>query len=219
MSLKENLMPITIVAADPHPIFLLGIAHFLHSVNDMELVAQCDKAADIIPAVKGFKPRVLLTEIDFPEEDSLSTIRSVMDHDPDAKIVVLTSNINDDQTIAALRLGVQGVVLKHMPNRLLAQCIRKVAVGGQWWEKESVGHAIEKMLSREAGARRLATILTDRETEVMCLVAEGLSNREIANRLIVSEGTVKIHVHNIYGKLGINNRVDLTLYAQKKGIV
>lgn len=212
-------MSITIVAADPHPIFLLGIAHFLHSVSDMELVAQCSTAADIIPAVEGFKPELLLTEIDFPGEDGLAVIHSFINQNPEAKVVVLTSNIDDDQTIAALRLGVQGVVLKHMPNRLLAQCIRKVAMGGQWWEKESVGHAFEKMLSREAGARRLATILTERETEVMCLVAEGLSNREIAERLTVTEGTVKIHVHNIYGKLGINNRVDLTLYAQKKGIV
>lgn len=74
------------------------------------------------------------------------------------------------------------------------------------------------MLRREAGARRVATILTDRETEIMCLVAEGLSNQQIADKLILSLGTVKIHLHNIYGKLGVKNRVDLTLYAQSKGL-
>ena len=74
------------------------------------------------------------------------------------------------------------------------------------------------MLSREAGARRLATILTVREIEVMSLVAQGLNNRQIADKLILSVGTVKIHVHNIYEKLGIKNRVDLTLYAQKRGV-
>ena len=86
-------------------------------------------------------------------------------------------------------------------------------------EKESIGHAFEKMLHREAGMRRLATILTPRETEVMRCVATGLSNQQIAEKLIVSEGTIKIHVHNIYRKIGINNRVDLTLYAQKRGLV
>ena len=75
------------------------------------------------------------------------------------------------------------------------------------------------MLRREAGARRLATILTERETEVMRLVAQGLSNKQIAETLLLSVGTVKIHVHNIYGKLGVSNRVDLTLYAQKRGLV
>jgi DNA-binding NarL/FixJ family response regulator len=88
-----------------------------------------------------------------------------------------------------------------------------------WMEKESIGHAFEKMLHREAGMRRLATILTARETEVMRCVAGGLSNQQIADKLIVREGTIKIHVHNIYRKLGINNRVDLTLYAQKRGLV
>jgi DNA-binding NarL/FixJ family response regulator len=88
-----------------------------------------------------------------------------------------------------------------------------------WMEKESIGHAFEKMLHREAGMRRLATILTARETEVMRCVAGGLSNQKIADKLIVREGTIKIHVHNIYRKLGINNRVELTLYAQKRGMV
>jgi len=101
----------------------------------------------------------------------------------------------------------------------LVQCLQKVAAGGLWMEKESIGQAFEKMLHREAGMRRLATILTARETEVMRCVAGGLSNQQIAEKLIVREGTIKIHVHNIYRKLGITNRVDLTLYAQKRGLV
>ncbi len=86
-------------------------------------------------------------------------------------------------------------------------------------EKESIGQAFEKMLQREAGMRRLTTILTTREIEVMKQVAGGLSNQQIAEKLIVQEGTVKIHIHNIYRKLGLKNRVDLTLYAQKRGLV
>ena len=134
------------------------------------------------------------------------------------KVIVLTNGLDDEQTIDTLRLGVQGVLLKNMPSHLLPQCIRKVHAGGQWMEKQSLGHAFEKMLRREAGARRMATILTSRETEIMRLVAQGLSNREIGERISVGEGTVKVHVHT-YSKLGVDNRVDLTLYAQRKGLV
>jgi len=108
------------------------------------------------------------------------------------------------------------VILKDIPSHLLLQCLQKVAAGGLWMEKESMVHAFEKMLHREAGMRRLATILTARETEVMRCAASGLSNQQIAEQLIVREGTVKVHVHNIYRKLGFTNRVDLTLYAQKR---
>jgi len=135
------------------------------------------------------------------------------------KVIVLTASLDDEQTLETMRLEVQGVLLKSMPAQLLPQCIHKVYAGGQWLEKQSLGHALEKMLRREAGARRMATILTDRETEIMCLVSRGMSNREIGERISIGEGTVKVHVHNIYAKLGINNRVDLTLYAQKKGLV
>ena len=132
--------------------------------------------------------------------------------------MIHTVEMDEEQTIDALKYGVKGVVLKDMPAHLLVQCLQKVVTGGIWMEKDSIGHAFEKMLQREAGMRRIATILTARETEVMRAVAKGLSNQQIAEKLFVSEGTIKIHVHNIYRKLGINNRVDLTLYAQKRGL-
>jgi DNA-binding NarL/FixJ family response regulator len=135
------------------------------------------------------------------------------------KVVILATAIGEDQMIDALCYGVKGVVLKDIPSHLLLQCLQKVAAGGLWMETESIGHAFEKMLHREAGMRRLATILTARETEVMRCAASGLSNQQIAEQLIVREGTVKVHVHNIYRKLGFTNRVDLTLYAQKRCLV
>jgi DNA-binding NarL/FixJ family response regulator len=134
-------------------------------------------------------------------------------------IIILTDHLDDEQTIQLLQLSVQGVFLKKMPVHLLINCIQKVASGKQWVESSSMQNAFGTMLHREAGARRLATILTARETEVMKLVASGFSNNEIAEKLIIQEGTVKIHVHNIYRKLGLKNRVDLTLYAQKRGLV
>ena len=212
-------MAVTLVAADPHPLSLLGLDQLLKSEQGLTLLASCTTAAETMQEVRRHQPDLLVVDINLPDRDGLELINELKNSSLEVKIVVLTATMDDEQTIDALRFGVKGVVLKSMPSHLLVQCLQKVAAGGLWMEKESIGQAFEKMLHREAGMRRLATILTPRETEVMRCVATGLSNNQIAEKLIVSEGTIKIHVHNIYRKLGINNRVDLTLYAQKRGLV
>ena len=112
-----------------------------------------------------------------------------------------------------------GVVLKEMAPRLLVQCIRKVAAGEQWLEKRSVSLALERLLKREAATRQIAVILTPREIEIVRMVAEGLRNKVIAERLYMSEGTVKVHLHNIYEKLKVNSRLQLARYARDQGLV
>ena len=212
-------MAFTLVAADPHPLSLLGLAELLKSEQDLSLLASCTTAAEAMQEVLRHEPDILVIDVNLPDRNGLELIGELKNSTLNVKIVILTNTMDEEQTIEALRFGVKGVVLKNMPAHLLVQCLNKVAAGGLWMEKESIGHAFEKMLLREAGMRRLATILTARETEVMRAVAKGLSNQAIAEKLIVTEGTVKIHVHNIYRKLGIKNRVDLTLYAQKRGLV
>ena len=187
--------------------------------SDLELLACCSSAEKVHAALARQRPDILLLDLHLEDGDGMQLIRKLRIQEGSLKVIVLTKELNDEQTMEALRLDVQGMILKSMPMHLLIQCIHKVAAGSQWLEKNSLGQAFERMLLKEAGMRRLATILTSRETEVMCLVAQGLTNRKIAERLILAEGTVKIHVHNIYGKLGIKNRVDLTLYAQRKGIL
>jgi DNA-binding NarL/FixJ family response regulator len=212
-------MVVKIVAVDQHPLTLLGLAELLKSVPEFDLLGTCTTIADARQEVWKLQPDIMLIDINLPDGCGLKLINELKNSSLSIKTVILTTAMNDEQTIEALRLGVKGVVLKKMPAHLMVQCIQKVAAGGLWMEKESIGQAFEKMLHREAGMRRLATILTTRETEVMRWVAGGLSNQQIAEKLIVQEGTIKIHVHNIYRKLGVNNRVDLTLYAQKRGLV
>ena len=212
-------MAINLVVADPHPVFLLGLERLLTDEAEINLQAMCATAEETMQAVRQYRPDLLILDIGFRDRSGLDLIRDLRQENLPVKVIILAGALDDEQTIETLRLGVQGVLLKNMPTRMLVQCIHNVHAGGQWMEKQSLGHAFEKMLRREAGARRLATILTDRETEVMCLVARGMSNRQIASQLTVGEGTVKVHVHNIYAKLGVNNRVDLTLYAHKKGLL
>lgn len=212
-------MAYTLVAADQHPLTLLGLTQLLNTTPDLELLATCATAAEALTEAWKHRPDILLIDINLPDRSGLELINELKNSSLDVKIVILTNTMDEEQTIDALRYGVKGVVLKNMPAHLLVQCLQKVGAGGLWMEKESIGQAFEKMLQREAGMRRLTTILTAREIEVMKQVAGGLSNQEIAEKLIVQEGTIKIHIHNIYRKLGIKNRVDLTLYAQKRGLV
>lgn len=212
-------MSIKLIIADPHPVFLMGMERLLSGEPAMNVVAFCHTATETLQAVRNEQPDLLILDLGFRDFNGMDVIRGLRRDKLPIKVIILTAALDDEQTLETMRLGVQGILLKSMPAELLPQCIRKVYAGGQWLEKQSLGHALEKMLRREAGARRIATILTERETEIMCLVAQGLSNREIGERIAVGEGTIKVHVHNIYSKLGINNRVDLTLYAQKKGLV
>ncbi len=212
-------MSIRLVVADPHPIYLLGMEALLGDESDLDVLAVCDTAKGVQETVSLHQPDLLITDISFRDRRGLEMVGELRREYPLVKIVILTAGLDDEQTIETLRLGVQGVLLKSMPSRMLVQCIHNVHAGGHWMEKQSLGQAFERMLRCEAGARRIATILTPRETEIMCLVAKGLNNRQIAAQLAVGEGTVKVHVHNIYTKIGVNNRVDLTLYAQKKGLL
>lgn len=212
-------MAFTLVAADPQPLSLLGLDQLLKSEQDLELVACCSTAADALKETWRLTPDILLIDINLPDRRGLELVNELKNSSLEVKVVILAASMDEEETIDALKYGVKGVILKDMPAHLLIQCLHKVAMGGVWMEKESVGQAFEKMLHREAGMRRLTTILTAREIEVMKLVSGGLSNQQIAEKLIVREGTIKIHIHNIYRKLGINNRVDLTLYAQKRGLV
>jgi two-component system nitrate/nitrite response regulator NarL len=212
-------MAISLVLADDHPLVHDGFELLCSREGDFRLLAKCQDGEEALQSVRRSLPDILVLETSLPKMDGFAVLREIRRDRLPTRAVILTAALDDEQALEALRLGVRGVVLKSMPTKLLAQCIRKVHAGGQWLEKQSAGRAIEKMLLREAGARRLANILTPREIEIARMVAQGQSNREISEKLLVREGTVKIHLHNVYKKLGIDNRVDLTLYAQKKGLV
>jgi DNA-binding NarL/FixJ family response regulator len=135
------------------------------------------------------------------------------------RVILLTTTLDEDTLLEAVRLGVSGMVLKEMAPHLFVQCVRKVHAGEQWLEKRSFMRALERLLQREAGAREVAGILTPREIEIVRMVIGALRNKEIAEKLFISESTVKTHLHNIYEKLRINNRRELTRYAQDKGLI
>jgi DNA-binding NarL/FixJ family response regulator len=133
------------------------------------------------------------------------------------RVVLLTASDSDD-VLKAVHMGVDGVVLKDMAPQLLIRCVRAVHAGSKWIEKVVANRAIEQLLRRETGEREVAARLTPRELEVARLIAQGFSNKAVANKLLISEGTVKLHLHHVYAKLAVDGRMALLRYLQSRGL-
>jgi len=212
-------MPITLVLADDHPIVLNGLEALFALEEDFQVLARCLTGDVVVPTVRQNRPDVLLLDIRMPAMDGMEVLRQLREEKLPTRVVLLAASFEEEQVIEALRLGVRGLVLKEQAPPLLVQCVRKVFAGGQWIEQQASGLALEALLRREAGAREAAGILTPRELDLVRLAAAGLRNKEIAHRLGIGQGTVKMHLHNVYQKLGVDSRVSLAMYARAKGLL
>lgn len=209
---------IKVILVDDHPLVLNGLYHLLQEYPEFEVLDRCLSGSEALEATKRHHPDILVLDLLMPGMDGLEVARSLQHEAPPPNIVLLTAALNEDQLIEALKLGVRGFVLKEMATKLLVECLRRVNAGGQWLEKDSAGRAMAKLVRQEAKSREIANILTPREIEVVGMVAKGFSNREIGSHLCIAEGTVKIHLHNIYEKLKINRRAELVRLAEEYGL-
>lgn len=207
-------MTIRTVLADDHAIVLEGLEQILKLEEDIELVARCIDGEQALKTVRSFRPDVLVLDLRMPVMDGLAVLREIKREGLPTKVVLLTAGLDDDEMIRALRLGVSGVILKVMASRLLIECIRTVARGGRWIEKDLEDRAVQRTTSDPHG-----TGLSPREIEVVRMVSRGMRNRQIAQQLFISEATVKVHLHNVYEKLALKSRVELGLFARKKGLL
>ncbi len=212
-------MPIRLVLADDHPLILDGLEQLVQLAGDFAVVERCVSGEEALRAVDRHRPDLLVLDVRMAGLDGLAVLRELRRRRLPTRVVIFTAAISEDELVEAVRLEVGGVVLKEMAPRLLIQALRKVHAGGQWVEKRSVQAALEKVLRREAGAREAASELTPREIELIRMVAEGLRNRDIAERLGIAEGTVKAHLHNVYKKLHLETRVAVRRYAEGKGLI
>ena len=210
---------IRLVLADDHPIVLDGLEQLFGTEPDIEVVARATTAEAALRALEEFKPDILVLDLAMPGHDGLWVMREAWARQIRVRTVLLTAHVDEQQLLEAVRLDVAGVVLKEMAPRLLVECVRKVFGGEKWLETHSVTRAIDRMVRRDLELRRLTQLLTPRELEIVRLAAEGLRNKEIAERLTITEGTVKIHLHNIYEKLGVSGRSQLILHATREGLV
>lgn len=212
-------MRIRVVLADDHPVVLQGMAQILARHPDLEVVGLCADAEQAMDAVHAQHPDVLVLDVRMPGKDALAAVKELQQAGEKCLVVLLTAGVTDSQLVEAARLGVRGVVLKDASPEAVVQCIRTVHAGGTWFNADVMSRATTEALQRQTAARETSALLTARELEIVHMVADGLRNREIATRLAITEGTVKIHLHNIYEKLGVDGRVQLAMLARSAGLV
>jgi DNA-binding NarL/FixJ family response regulator len=210
---------IQLVLADEHPLMLDGLARLFASERDMTVVAQTGTADDALHAVARHRADVLVMDVRLRGIRAADVLRQVARDHPTTAVAVYTAAVTRSEMLEVVRLGVRGIVLKEMPPRFLVNCVRAIHAGRYWLEKDLATQAVEALLRHQAGARRLGHLLSDREIEIASAVAGGLRNRAIADRLNISEGTVKAHLHNIYRKVGVDGRHALVAYATEHGLL
>lgn len=211
--------PIRIVLADDHRIVLDGLAQLLSLESDFEVLARCADGEEALAAVERTQPDVLVADVKMPGLTGLELLKRLHEQGSATRVVLLTAHMTDAQVVEAVRLNVGGIILKEAASRALVQCVRTVAAGGKWLDQQTVHGALESMLRREAGITKASKTLTKRELEIVRMVATGLRNKQIGEKLAISEGTVKMHLHSIYEKLAISGRVELSNYAREHGLV
>lgn len=212
-------MTISLVLADDHPIVLDGLERLFGLEPDFAVRARCRDGEQAIRAVRLHRPDVLILDVSMPGKDGIEVLRTLAKEGGSVPTVLLTVAMEEEQIHEAVALGVRGIVLKEMAPQLLVEAIREVHAGGQWLETGPVGRALRGARERREAARAVESLLTPRETEIVRMVASGMRNRAIAEELFITEGTVKIHLHNIYQKLRVTGRVELAVYARGKGLV
>jgi len=212
-------MSIRLVVADNHPLMLDGVENLFRLEGDFQLLARCKNGSETMEAVRQHKPDVLILDIRMPGKDGLTVAREMLAEKLPTRVVIFTAELEGDQLLEAIRSGVRGIVLKEMAPQLLVQCVRKVHAGEQWIERRSTSINLEKILLREAAAREIEALITPREINILRMVVQDLRNKEIADRLFITEGTVKVHLHNIGEKLQAKGRRALLHYAREKGLV
>ena len=207
---------IKIVIADPQAIYRDGMKRLLESQPDFLVVGEAGNAAETIQRVRQHQPDVLVLDLDMPGDAALEALKTLASMTEDVRTVALTASVEKGRLVTALQLGVRGVVLKGSPSALLLKSIRKVMANQYWIGREDVGHVVDAMrlITKQAAATRPAPFcLTRREMDIVAGVATGDSNKGIAERLSLSEDTVKHHVSNVFDKLGVSSRVELAVFA------
>jgi DNA-binding NarL/FixJ family response regulator len=210
---------IRIVLADDHPIVLDGLQRLFQSQGDFDVVSCCSTGDEALDVIRHDGVDVLVVDLRMPAPNGLDVLRTLSEEQRRCRTVLLTAALRDDDIVEAVRLGVAGIVLKEASPDALIDCVRRVYRGEQVIDHETMSRAFGRVLQRETAAREANKMLTPREIEIVKMVATGLRNKVIADRLSISEGTVKIHLHNIYEKLGVDGRLELVLFAQAKNLV
>lgn len=209
--------PIRILIVDDHLVVRAGLHMLIENHPGMTVVAMASNRAEALELSTSAAPNLILLDLDLGGENALTFLTQLRETTPNARILVLTGLRDTDAHRQAVQLGAMGVVLKEHAPDVLIKAIEKVHAGEIWLDRPTMGRMLREMSAREEKEidPEVAKIesLTQREREVVALIAEGLKNKQIAQRLFISETTVTHHLSSIYSKLGVSDRLELVIYA------
>ncbi len=204
---------ISIIVADDHPLVLQGLESLITPEPDLQIVDVCSDGIMALEAIYKHNPDMALLDVTMPEMGGLDVLNALASAGLKTKVIFLSATMSDAQIHAAVENGAFGVVPKDAAPRSLLDCLRHVSAGGRWFQPEFVDQAMQRERVRRYGAKEITGLLTSREREIVLLVGHGLSNKEIARQLCIADGTVKLHMHRIYHKLGTSRRSDVSAIA------
>jgi len=217
---------IRILIADDHPIVRDGLRKLLSLEDDFDVIGEAADGREVLDKVQELDPDVLLLDLRMPNLDGLSTLQAMAQLNKHTKVIVLTASEDKNEFVQAMKLGCSGIVLKQTAPELIVKSIRKVQGGEIWLDSHTTAAVMRQFAapgeiggpSTSGGKNRERSPLSTREREIVQLVAQGYKNKEMAEKMFISEQTVKNHLHNIFDKLGVSDRLELALYAIHKGL-
>jgi DNA-binding NarL/FixJ family response regulator len=209
---------VRVLIADDQTLFRSGLAKLLNEDPRVEVVGQAFDGADAAKQAGKLKPDVVLMDLKMPNVDGIEATRQIIEADPTIKVLILTTFETDNHVIQALKVGASGYVLKDSSAEAITSSIVAV-MSGEKVMASAVANRVLEMLTGTTTPKEFYDGLTNREIEILKLLANGMANKQIAYRLKISEKTVRNHVSNTYEKLGIYDRSQAVLYAVKKGLV
>jgi two-component system nitrate/nitrite response regulator NarL len=206
-----EISSIRIIVADDHAIFRDGLRRLLATQEDFQVIGEASDGKEAIALAQSHKPVVLLLDLAMPRVPGMEVLRELSKQETPVRIILLTAAIQPFAVTSALQLGARGLVLKATPPEMLLKSIRSVHEGQFWVGSEPVS-----AFARAGQGGTGGFGLTSREIEIISAIKQGSSNREIAGQLAISEETVKRHLSNIYGKLGVSSRLELAVLASEQ---
>ncbi len=211
--------PITVLLADDHPLVRQGVRAFLETQSDITVIAEAGSGDEAVRLATEHAPDVALVDLIMPGMDGVETTRRLTSRSPRTSVIVLTSYHDDEHVFPAIRAGALSYILKEVGPQELADAVRKAASGEAVLHPRVAARVVRELHGARRDEPNVFHDLSDRELEVLKLIAEGLSNAEISGRLFISEKTTKNHVSNILSKLHLVDRTQAAVYAWRQGVV
>jgi DNA-binding NarL/FixJ family response regulator len=217
---------IRVLIADDHPIVRDGLRRLLELEDDIEVVAEAGDGREALERIQELEPDVMLLDLRMPNVDGLTALQTLQHSSHRVRVIVLTASEDKNEFVQAMKLGCSGIVLKQTAPDLIVKSIRKVQAGEIWLDSHTTAAVMRQFAqpgdfqstNGQPSKGRERSPLSQREREIVALVAQGYKNKEMAEKMFISEQTVKNHLHNIFDKLGVSDRLELALYAIHKGL-